>query len=108
MIKIPVTEGNFLRLNKCWKYGAKFTKIHRHKVLAGSVLTSFAANGTEKCIGACIMTKYCKSVNMRKRDHFCELNSEDTAGNSQKLEVKKGWEVLETSNEEKSVSKHNA
>ena len=106
IIKIPATEGYILRLNECWKYGAKFTKVHRDKVLVGSVLTSFAANGTDKCIGGCIMAKRCKSVNMRRSDQFCQLNSEETIGNEQKLEGKKGWEVLETSNEEKSVSKH--
>ena len=104
MIHPPGTVGEILRLNQCWKYGAKFTKIHRNQVMVGSFVTSFAANKSEECVGRCIMRKYCKSVNLRESDNFCELNSQDTTNYKTKLELKKGWNLLETSNEEQNVS----
>ena len=104
MVHIPGASGDILRLKKCWKYDAKFTKVHRDKVLVGSVLTSLTVNKTEECIGGCIMMMHCKSINLRNSDNFCELSSQDTAGNREILEAKKGWDVLETSGEEQNVS----
>ena len=100
----PETAGDILRLEDCWKYAAKFTRVHHDKVLVGSVLTSFAANQTNECVGKCMFLKQCKSINLREIDHFCKLNSQSAAADNLKLEANKGWKVLETFDGEQNVS----
>ena len=101
----PEIIGEILRLDDCWKYGAKFKTVHRDKVLVGSILATFNSNKTEGCINGCVFHRHCESVNVRKEDHLCQLNSWNSDTNGAILEVKKGWYLLETSDEEQNVSK---
>ena len=99
----PGNHGDILRLDNCWKYAAKFTRVHHNRVLLGSVMTSFITNKTEECIRGCLLTKRCKSINVG--DEVCELNSRDAADNGDKFEARDGWNFMGTFDEELNVSR---
>ena len=94
---------DILRLDECWKYEASFTKVHREKVLVGSILMSFTPKMSDECVNRCLMMEQCKSINVRRSDEFCELNSKDTSDSSASVERRIGWDILETSDEQKNV-----
>ena len=101
---LPTVITDILRLEKCSKYDAKFTKVHRGKVLTGSILISFVATTTDECVGKCLMLEPCKSINIKRRDQICELNSKDTGDEDARLEKRPGWDMMETFDDERNVS----
>ena len=103
MIKIFWVSADILRLDECWKYDGRFTKLHREKALTGSVLLTFVAKEPDECVGRCLMMTECKSTNLRSSDLLCELNSKDSGDEGAILEKRSGWDVLETSDEEENV-----
>ena len=96
-------SADILRLHECWKYDAKFSKVHREKVLVGAVLRKFVTKNPNQCTATCLMMKGCKSFNTRRSDLFCELNSDDSRGERVTVEKKSGWDLFETSDAEKNV-----
>ena len=101
--KFGRASADILRLEECWKYDAKFSKVHREKILVGTVLRKLIAKIPNECTATCLMTKGCKSFNMRRSDLFCELNSDDSRGEGVTVEKKSGWDLFETSDVEKNV-----
>ena len=92
-----------LRLTKCNKYSAYFTKITKNKRLIGG--TSILLNDTngQKCSFSCLKNMQCKTMSLKISESLCHLHYDERHAHGTKLRDALDWVFVEADHEEKNV-----